>query len=85
MRGPTLGEIELLNPAPPESAPLRVDVDPVVMSAGDSATLSVKITNNGSSPASGTLSGDCAGGTHRHAHGGELRPARSGCVEGRSR
>lgn len=59
---PTLGEIELLNPAPPETAPVTTKVAPVVMSAGDSATLSVKITNHGSSAASGKLAATAPAG-----------------------
>jgi predicted alpha-1,2-mannosidase len=77
---PTLGEVELLNPAPPETAPVTTKVDPVVMSAGDSATLSVKVTNHGSSPASGMLAATAPAGltvTPTSASFGPLDPGAS--------
>ena len=77
---PALGEVELLHPAPPETSPVTTKVDPVVMSAGDSATLSVRITNHGSSPASGTLTATPPAGvtvTPTEASFGPLDPGAS--------
>ena len=77
---PTLGEVELLEPAPPATSPVTTKVDPVVMSAGDSATLSVRISNHGSSPASGKLAATAPSGltvTPAEAAFGPLDPGAS--------
>jgi hypothetical protein len=52
---PTLGEIELLQRQAPDTSPLVASAEPVVAGAGESATVAVKLTNHGASPASGTV------------------------------
>jgi len=59
---PTLGEVELLNPQAPDTSPVVTKADPVVASAGDEATLAVKLTNHGSSPATGSLTASAPAG-----------------------
>ena len=81
---PTLGEIELLDRQVPATSPLRTAVEPVVAAPGENATVSVKVTNHGGTPASGTLTATGPSGwtvTPASAPFGPLAPGASTTLE----
>jgi uncharacterized repeat protein (TIGR01451 family) len=80
----TLGEVELLNPQKPDTSPLVTKADTVVASAGETVTMAVKLTNYGSSPASGNLTATAPSGwsvTPSSASFGPLANGQSTTVE----
>ena len=81
---PTLGEVELLAPQPPDTSPVTARVEPVVASAGETATIAVRLTNHGASPASGTVTATAPPGwtvTPASATFGPLAPGASTSVQ----
>jgi hypothetical protein len=74
----TLGEVELLNPAPPDTSALTTSTEGAVASSGETVPVSVTVSNFGEEDASGSVAVSAPDGWTVTPSGGSFGPLGNG-------